>query len=77
LGKIEEHKVVKGKTMLVSRSSDMWILAKLNDKTCCAQFYKSKLNNKIKIVNKFLRILKKVMTHIYYVGLSTKLCVGN
>ncbi len=55
LGKIEEHKVVKGNIMLVPRPSDMWILAKLNVRTCCAQFYRSKLNNKIRIVNKNFR----------------------
>lgn len=77
LGKIEEHRVVRGKTVLVPRPSDMWILAKLNVRNCCAQFYKSKFNNKIKIVNNFFRIIFLVWTHIYYVELSTKICIGN
>ncbi len=59
--------MVREKSTSISRLCDIWIPIELDARACFAQFDKLKLDNRINIINKILRIMSLVKVHAYNV----------
>jgi hypothetical protein len=55
LEKIEQQITSKELHSVTPRLGDIWIPVEIGVKACCVQFYKPKLNHRIRIGNKLLR----------------------
>jgi hypothetical protein len=57
LEKIEQQKIFWELHISTPKLGDIWIHVEIGAKACCVQFYKLKLDHKIRIRNRHIRIV--------------------
>jgi hypothetical protein len=51
------NKIIRKLNSSIPKLGDIWVIVEMELESCCAQFYKPKIDNKIRIRHRLIRIV--------------------